>query len=416
MKILITGKGGREHALAWKAAQSPLVSKIYVAPGSAGMTCNLPQVQRVPINDTDNAALVHFAKTEQVDLTLVGPENALVNGIVDDFRQEGLSIFGPCKAAAQLEGSKLFAKQLMDKYGIPTARYAVFSDYEQALSHVQREGVPIVIKYDGLAAGKGVVVAQTEEEAVLTLQAMLLHSRFGEAKVVIEEFLQGPEFSLMALVHGETVVPLSVAQDHKRAFDGDKGPNTGGMGAYCPVPIISQKTIEQAVKTILQPVATAMVAEGNPFTGILYGGLMLTNAGPKVIEFNVRFGDPETEVVLPRMKSDLIQTILDLLNGKKPILEWHEDVFLGVVLASAGYPEMATKGSPIEGLENVNNLVFHCGTENRDGQWLTNGGRVLFVTGKGKDVAAARENAYMAVEQIHCKDIFYRRDIGIQSL
>ncbi|MCL2290678.1 MAG: phosphoribosylamine--glycine ligase [Bacteroidetes bacterium] len=419
MNILIIGRGGREHAMAWKVAQSPLVTNVFVAPGNDGIA---ESFECVNINETDTENLIQFAKENNIHLTIVGPEVALMNGIVDEFQKHNLKIFGPLVAAAQIEGSKQFAKELMHKYHIPTAAFEVFENYNAAKQYLLAKGAPIVIKYDGLAAGKGVVVAMTIEEADQALQDMLLNDKFGKGKVVIEEFLSGPEFSLMAFVHGETILPLAIAQDHKRAFDGDQGPNTGGMGAYTPVSIVPNVAIEEAITTVMQPTAKAMVANGTPFTGILYGGLILTKEGPKVIEFNARFGDPETEVVLPKMKSDMIEVIMALLNGKTPEIEWYENAFLGVVLASKGYPEAFEKGVEIEGLkdrriEGLNTLVFHCGTAKKEGKWVNNGGRVLFVVGEGKTLADARKNAYQTVENLSSSEnLFYRTDIGWQSL
>lgn len=416
MKILIIGKGGREHAIAWKIAQSPLVSRVFVAPGSEGIASQMPIIKTIPIEESETDKLLSFAKENAVDLTIIGPEQPLMNGLADEFIKCGLSVFGPQKAAAMIEGSKQFAKEIMNKYAIPTAHSALFSEYSPAIEYVKANGAPIVIKYDGLAAGKGVVVAQTVEEADSALKEMLIDRKFGNDKVLIEEFLDGPEFSLMALVNGKTVVPLMIAQDHKRAYDGDKGPNTGGMGAYSPVLQIPDTQVEKAIETIMKPMAIAMVEEGFSFTGILYGGLILTKDGPKVIEFNARFGDPETEIVLPKMKSDLLQHILDVLQQKETTIEWHDDTFLGVVMASTGYPESSTKNVEIKGLENIENTFFHMGTTFKDGQWLTNGGRVLFVVGQGKDITAAHENAYKAVSQIESSALFYRKDIGVGKL
>lgn len=416
MKILIIGRGGREHAIAWKTAESPLVSKIFIAPGNPGM-CNLSKpVELVPINEGDTAALLTFAQENSIDLTIVGPEAALMNGIANEFQNAGLKIFAPSKEAAQIEGSKQFAKELMEKYHIPTASFKTFEDYTEAKRYLDIIGTPIVIKYDGLAAGKGVVVAMNDQEADAALQDMLLDNHFGKGKVVMEEFLQGPEFSLLTLVNGEQVVPLVIAQDHKRAFDGDQGPNTGGMGAYTPVPVIPQEQINWAVEHIMKPTAKAMVQEGCPFCGVLYGGLMLTQEGPKVIEFNARFGDPETEVVLPKMKSDFIQHILDLLEHKNVQPEFSEDAFLGVVMAAKGYPGSYGKGFPIHNLENVKQLVFHMGTDSQEGQCVSNGGRVLFVVGHGKTLQEARNDAYAGVHLIHCPELFNREDIGWQAL
>lgn len=413
MKILVVGRGGREHAMAWKIAQSDLVSELFVAPGNDGMRT---QFTCVPIDELDTDALVEFVKQNHIDLTIVGPESTLMNGLADQFALHNLKIFGPTKSAANIEGSKQFAKELMVKYNIPTAQFATFDNYYDAKNYLDRVGAPIVVKYDGLAAGKGVVVAMTYQDADLALQDMLLNAKFGDGKVILEQFLEGPEFSLMALVHGETVLPLSIAQDHKRAFDGDQGPNTGGMGAYSPVPIIPREMIDLAVETVMKPAAKAMVAEGNPFTGILYGGLILTPNGPQVIEFNARFGDPETEVVLPKMKSDLLKVILDLLNGVETKIEWHDLCYVGVVLASKGYPNTFEKGIEITGLELVPNTVFHMGTSFKDGKWLNNGGRVLFVVGEGITLKEAQENAYHGISFIQSPALFHRKDIGWQAL
>mgnify|MGYP003291243656 CR=1 FL=1 len=417
MKILIVGRGGREHAIAWKLAQSSLKPQLYIAPGNAGMTCihEVP-VQLVPIDENSTDELLKFAQDNHIDLTVVGPEAALMNGIADSFLQAGLDIFAPTKAAARIEGSKQFAKELMQKYDIPTADFNTFENYEEAKRYLDKVGAPIVIKYDGLAAGKGVVVAMTAEEADDALKDMLLDNHFGQGKVVMEEFLEGPEFSLLTLVNGEQVVPLAIAQDHKRAYDGDKGPNTGGMGAYSPVPVIPQDQIDWAVEHIMKPTAKALVHEGCPFCGVLYGGLMLTKSGPKVIEFNARFGDPETEVVLPKLKSDLVQLILDVLANKDTHAEFHQKAFLGVVMAANGYPGKYAKGFEIKNLENVKQQVFHMGTKFENGQWLSNGGRVLFVVGQGATLQEAQKDAYAGVQSIDCTELFYRNDIGWQAL
>ncbi|MDR2868612.1 MAG: phosphoribosylamine--glycine ligase [Bacteroidales bacterium] len=413
MKVLIIGRGGREHAIAWKVAQSPLVEKVFVAPGNAGIA---QDYVCVPMEETDTDALIDFAKKEQITLTIVGPEAALVNGVTDAFQAAGLTIFGPTKAAARIESSKSFAKELMKKYHIPTADFALFSDYDSAKQYINKKGVPIVIKYNGLAAGKGVIIAQTIEEATNALKEMLVDRKFGTSDVVIEDFLSGPEFSLMTLVNGEEVVALPIAQDHKRAYDGDKGPNTGGMGAYSPVSVISQAVIDEAMETIMKPTAKAMMQEGAPVCGVLYGGLMLTQEGPKVIEFNARFGDPETEVVLPKISSDLVQHVLDILALNPTEIICHSDIFLGVVLASKGYPGSFEKRVPIFGLETVENIVFHCGTTFEDNQWVNTGGRVLLVVGRGENAQAAKQNAYQGVEKIKSDNLFYRKDIGYQLL
>jgi phosphoribosylamine---glycine ligase len=413
MKILVVGRGGREHAIAWKVAQSKKVTDVFVAPGNDGMK---NQFHCIPIDETNNGALIQWVQKENIDLTIVGPESALMNGIVDQFQEAGLKIFGPSQAAAMIEGSKQFAKDLMKKYQIPTADYATFTNYDEAMNYLDKMGAPIVVKYDGLAAGKGVVVAMTYVEAKQALEEMLLNAKFGEGKVVMEKFLEGPEFSLMALVHNNIVIPLSIAQDHKRAFDGDQGPNTGGMGAYSSVPVIPDDAITYAVEKIMKPTAQAMCDEGTPFTGILYGGLILTAAGPKVIEFNARFGDPETEVVLPKMKSDLVEVILNLLEDKVIDVEWFDSYFLGVVLASKGYPNSFEKGIEIKGLDQIQNTVFHMGTVQKKGKWYNSGGRVLFIVGEGDSLQDAQKNAYEAVSKITSDNLFYRKDIGWQAI
>ena len=348
MNVLVIGRGGREHALAWKFAQSEKVEKVYVAPGNEGMR---DVATPIDIDENDFDALILFAKENHVELTFVGPEIPLMNGIVDRFKEEGLRVFGPNKAAAVIEGSKAFTKELMKKYNIPTAAYETFTDYEEAVQYIEKVGAPIVIKADGLAAGKGVTVAMTLEEALQAAKEMLQDVKFGEAskKVVIEEFLDGQEFSLMAFVNGTTVHPMVIAQDHKRAFDGDKGPNTGGMGAYSPVPQISESAVQEAIETVLHPTAKAMIQENRSFTGILYAGLILTNDGPKVIEFNARFGDPETEVVLPRLENDLVDVCNAVLDESELTLQWSEESVIGVVLASKGYPEAYKKVKLLKG-------------------------------------------------------------------
>ena len=418
MKVLIVGRGGREHALCWKVKQSPLVSEVFAAPGNDGME---DVAARVPILESEQEALVQFARENEIGLTIIGPEAALLEGLADRFREAGLTVFGPSRAAAEIEGSKAFAKGLMKKYNIPTAEYAVFEDYAEARAYLQEKGAPIVVKADGLASGKGVVVAQTISEAEEALREMLLERRFGEAsaKVVLEEFMDGEELSLMALVHGEIVIPLEPAQDHKRAYDGDRGPNTGGMGAYSPVPHIPTEAIEQAVETILKPCARALVQEGRPFTGVLYAGLMITKEGPKVVEFNARFGDPETQVVLPRMESDLVQAIMQLLDGKPTRLVWSKEAVLGVVAASKGYPEKYEVGAVIRGLDQVSPdvLVFHAGTmKNGQRDFETKGGRAFLLAATGGDICTAQERAYSELAKVSCSGIFYRGDIGSRAL
>jgi len=416
MNVLVIGRGGREHALAWKFAQSEQVEKVYVAPGNEGMR---DVATPVAIDENDFDALVLFGKENNIGLTFVGPEIPLMNGIVDRFEAEGLRVFGPNKAAAVIEGSKAFTKELMKKYDIPTAAYETFTNYEEAVAYIRKIGAPIVIKADGLAAGKGVTVAMTLEEALQAVKEMLQDVKFGEAskKVVIEEFLDGQEFSLMAFVNGTTVYPMVIAQDHKRAFDGDKGPNTGGMGAYSPVPQIPESAVEVAIETVLHPTAQAMIKEGRSFTGILYAGLILTNEGPKVIEFNARFGDPETEVVLPRLDNDLVDVCNSVLDGEKLVLKWSEEAVIGVVLASKGYPEVYEKGAIIRGLDTLEDaIVFHAGTAMKRGDFVTNGGRVLFVACKAKDLQEAKDKVYKEIAKIKSDGLFYRNDIGYRAI
>ncbi|WP_066390899.1 phosphoribosylamine--glycine ligase [Neobacillus mesonae] len=416
MKVLIIGRGGREHAICRKVSESPLVEKVFVAPGNPGMT---DVAELLAIEESNHEQLLQFAKAEEVGLTIIGPEVPLLAGLADEFEAEGLKVFGPRKAAAEIEGSKSFAKELMKKYQIPTADYAVFTSFAEARQYIEEKGAPIVIKADGLAAGKGVTVALTKEEALASLEDMLVSEKFGQAssRVVIEEFLSGEEFSLMAFVNGETVVPLEIAQDHKRAFDGDEGPNTGGMGAYSPVPQIGSDTVQTAVDTVLIPAAKAMVQEGRSFCGILYAGLIKTENGPKVIEFNARFGDPETQVVLPRLASDLVEVILELLNGGTPVLEWDPQAMLGVVVASNGYPENYQKGSVLNGLSAINEYVFHAGTsQNDEGDFVTAGGRVLLVGAKAVELEKAQEKVYIELEKLNCDGVFYRKDIGMKAI
>ncbi|NSL53018.1 phosphoribosylamine--glycine ligase [Calidifontibacillus erzurumensis] len=417
MKVLVVGRGGREHALAWKFAQSPIVDKVYVAPGNDGMT---DVAELVDINENDHEALARFAKEQGVSLTFIGPEAPLAAGIVNKFEEEGLRVFGPRKEAAIIEGSKSFAKNLMKKYNIPTAKYETFTSYEEAKAYIEKEGAPIVIKADGLAAGKGVVVAMTLEEALSAIDEMMNHAKFGEAssKVVIEEYLEGEEFSFMAFVKGEKVYPMVISQDHKRAYDGDQGPNTGGMGAYSPVPQIPDEAVEEALRTILQPTAKAMVAENRSFTGVLYAGLILTATGPKVIEFNARFGDPETQVVLPRLENDFALLIQDILEDNPVHLNWSNDAVIGVVLAAKGYPNEYEKGHVIHGLYNMSDdiFVFHAGTKKTEDCFMTNGGRVLLAATRGKDLQEAQKHLYKQLEKVHCDGLFYRKDIGYRAI
>ena len=419
MNVLIIGRGGREHAICRKVSESMNVEKVFVAPGNVGMT---DVAERISIAESEHEQLLQFAKENHVGLTIIGPEVPLLEGLADKFEQAGLAVFGPRAAAAEIEGSKSFAKELMKKYQIPTADYAVFTNFEDARNYVEEKGTPIVIKADGLAAGKGVTVALTKEEALGSLEEMLIDAKFGAAssRVVIEEFLAGEEFSLMAFVNGEVVVPLEIAQDHKRAYDGDLGPNTGGMGAYSPVPQIGAETIQIAVDTVLLPAAKAMVQEGRSFCGVLYAGLIKTSEGPKVIEFNARFGDPETQVVLPRLKSDLVQVIMKLLGGDEPVLEWDEQSMIGAVVAAEGYPEAYEKGTVLTGLADFNQeevFTFHAGTAKNDqGEFVTAGGRVLLVGAKAESLVAAREKVYLELEKLTSDGVFYRKDIGAKAI
>lgn len=416
MKVLVVGGGGRCHAIVDALSRSGKVDKIFCAPGNAGIA---RQAELVPLKDTDVDGLLRFAEANAVDLTVVGPEAALNAGIVDRFREKGLRIFGPTAAATRIESSKEFAKELMVKYDIPTAAYRSFDDYEAARDYVFARPVPAVLKYDGLAAGKGVVVAATYEEADEALRGMLLDDRFGKGRVVVEDYLEGPEFSFMCFVSGGDVWPMPLAQDHKRAYDGDEGPNTGGMGAYSPVPFITDEDREYAFEAIMKKTAAAMVLEGVPFTGVLYGGLMKTEDGIKVIEFNARFGDPETEVVLPRLRSDIYDIFAGIAEGRRiEAPEWDDRAALGVVMASKGYPEGYEKGVAIEGVpqggDNV--TVYHMGTAEKDGKLVTAGGRVLMVVGRGATLAQAKDEAYAAVHGIECGNLFYRNDIGAWAL
>ena len=409
MKILVIGSGGREHAIVEAVSRSSKATKIYAAPGNAGIA---QLAECVAIKDTDVEALVAFAKREAIDLTVVGPEAALAVGVVDRFREEGLKIFGPTKAATEIESSKDFAKRLMKKYDVPTADYATFTDYAEAVAYVRKGTLPTVLKYDGLAAGKGVVIATTIEEAEAALRDMLLDTKYGEGRVVIEEFLTGEEFSLMCFVAGSQVVPMPVAQDHKRAYDNDEGPNTGGMGAYTELPFITAEDHAYAMENIMQRVADAMVAEGCPFTGVLYGGLMKTPAGIKVIEFNARFGDPETEVVLPRLKSDAVDVFMAVANNEKPTVEWSEGATLGIVLASKGYPGSYDKGYVINGVERVESKVYHMGTAMKNGELVTAGGRVMIVVVSASTLEQAQAKAREDIAKIECDNLFHRTDIG----
>lgn len=410
MKILVIGTGGREHALALAASKSSLVEKVYCAPGNPGMASF---GECVNVSGSDVEGLVTFAKENEIDLTIVGPEATLSLGVVDAFEEAGLKIFGPTKAATQVESSKDFAKNIMKKYNIPTAAYETFDDYEKAVCYVKEKGAPIVVKEDGLKAGKGVTVAYSVEQAI---EALDIAFEIPGNKVVIEECLVGFEFSLICLVHEDLVIPLEVAQDHKCVNDGDTGPNTGGMGSYSPVKKITPEIIEEAKNSIMIPMAKAMVEEGVPFTGFLYGGLMLCEDGIKTIEFNARFGDPEAEVILCRLESDFVQAILDVMSGKEVQLKWSEKVSHGVVMASTNYPASSTKGSLITGLENSDALIYHMGTKETKEGLVTNGGRVLMVVTMEDTLEEAFKHTYEEVNKIHCKDLFYRHDIGKKDM
>ncbi|AZR74250.1 phosphoribosylamine--glycine ligase [Anoxybacter fermentans] len=423
MKILVIGSGGREHALVWKLAQSPKTTRIYCAPGNGGIG-RMAELVPLPVDDLDG--LVEWARKEQIDLTVVGPEVPLALGIVDCFEKAGLRIFGPSKAAARLEGSKSFAKNLMQKYGIPTATYQVFTDPGEAKAYIKKKGTPIVIKADGLAAGKGVVVARDLETALRAVEELMEDEKFAEAgkKVVIEEFLQGVEVSLLALTDGSAVLPMTPVHDHKAVYDGDKGPNTGGMGAFSPSHLVDDNLVTRIKSEILEPTISALAKEGIIYRGVLYAGLMLTEEGPKVLEFNARFGDPETQVILPRLKNDLIEVMEAVIDGKLADLEltWKENKALTVILASGGYPLAYEKGKLIYGLDQKGQvqdedvIIFHAGTKYVDGKWLTNGGRVLGVTALGKDFADAKKKAYDVVKRISFEGQHYRRDIGDKAV
>ena len=424
MKVLVIGNGGREHALAWKASQSPLVRTVFVAPGNAG-TALEPALQNVAINPTDIPALLSFAKNEKIDLTIVGPEAPLVIGVVDAFRAAGLKIFGPTQGAAQLEGSKAFTKDFLARHKIPTAEYQNFTEVEPALAYVREKGAPIVIKADGLAAGKGVIVAMTLEEAEAAVNDMLAGNAFGDAghRIVVEEFLDGEEASFIVMVDGENVLPMATSQDHKRVGDGDTGPNTGGMGAYSPAPVVTDEVHQRAMDLVIWPTVRGMAAEGNTYTGFLYAGLMIDKQGnPKVIEFNCRFGDPETQPIMLRLQSDLVELCLAACDGKLDVTtsKWDERPSLGVVMAAGGYPADYSNGDVIHGLpleEVADGKVFHAGTKLReDDMVVTNGGRVLCVTALGDTVAQAQQRAYELMKDIHWDGSFSRSDIGYRAI
>ena len=417
MNILVIGSGGREHALYWKLSESPQTEQIYAIPGNPGMGAS------AAIALDDHAAILRFVKEHEIGLVVVGPEVPLMNGLVDELEAAGIRAFGPRAKAAEIEGSKSFAKDLMKKYGIPTARYEVFTAAEPARAYIRQEGAPIVVKADGLAAGKGVIVAMTEQEALDAVDAIMEDHSFGDAgaRVVIEEFMEGEEASLLAFTDGTTIRPMISAQDHKRAYDGDRGPNTGGMGTYAPAPVMTPEMTERAVEEILKPTIAAMAMEGRTYRGCLYLGLMVTADGPKVVEFNARFGDPETQVVLPLLDSDLVAIMCACADGTLadvPI-RWKDGAAVCVVLASGGYPGHYDKGQEIHGLadaEAMGALVFHAGTAMKDGKLVTNGGRVLGVVGRGADISSAVDAAYAAAAKISFKDAYYRKDIAHRAL
>ena len=416
MKVLVIGRGGREHAIVRQFARSASIKKVYAAPGNDGMRL---EAELVPIDEMDFVALAEFAKEQKIDCTFVGPEQPLTAGIVDFFESQGLRVFGPSKAAAKIEGSKTFAKELMEKYYIPTAAYKTFSETALAVDYIQEMGAPIVIKADGLAAGKGVVVAKSEEEAIAAVQDILGDQKFGESgsTIVIEQFLEGEEFSFMSFVYNGMIYPMVISQDHKRAFDGDEGPNTGGMGAYSPVPQISSKTIDETYQKIVEPTIKAMAAEKMPFNGILYAGIILTVEGPKVIEFNARFGDPETQVVLPRMKSDFGDFMHALLEGKSYELTWKDQAIVGVVIAAEGYPENPVKRNVLPDLAGLSGVdIFHAGTKATSKGFVANGGRVLFISSEGNSVKEAQEKVYAQVNALCWSGFMYRSDIGWRAL
>ena len=415
MRVLVIGSGGREHALAWKIAQSPLVKKVFCAPGNAG-TVNVAENIDIPSDNID--ALLQFATVTGIGLTIVGPEQPLVKGLVDSFEESGLRVFGPSQRASEIEGSKVFCKDLMKKYGIPTARYESFDSPDQ-VKLFTKEDEPVVVKASGLAAGKGVILCSNAEEARSAVQSIMQEKAFGNAgdQVVVEEFLTGQEVSLLAFTDGKTVLPLDSAQDHKAAFDGDKGPNTGGMGAYSPALVFTEELKQQVIDEIMIPTVRAMAKEGRYYRGILYAGLMLTESGPKVLEFNARFGDPETQPIMMRIKNDIVPIFEACIDGTlaKQSLQWRQEPTICVVMAAKGYPSSYEKGKEISGLnsdENRQVVVFHAGTKLENGKVLTNGGRVLGVTALGSDINQAIKNAYSAVDKIKWDGIHYRKDIG----
>jgi phosphoribosylamine--glycine ligase len=415
------GGGGREHALVWKIAQSPKVTKIYCAPGNAGIS---EQATIVPIKANDLKGLLEFALKEKIDLTLVGPEDPLTQGIVDLFESKALLIFGANKKAAEIEGSKAYAKEMMKKYHIPTGVYEIFDNRNEAVEYIRKQGAPIVVKADGLAAGKGVIVCKTTEEAIRSVDKIMVEKIFGEAgnRVVIEEYLIGEEASYIAFTDGKAILPMASSQDHKPVFDGDRGPNTGGMGAYSPAPVVTDEVNEKIIEKVLRPIIYGMGEEGRPYKGVLYAGLMIHEGHPKVLEFNARFGDPETQPVLMRMKEDIVPILEACMKGtlSQHRIEWDKRASVCVVMASKGYPGDYEKGKVIKGLKEVSRMegafVFHAGTALKEDQMITNGGRVLGVTGLGEDIPRAIEKAYQAVKKISWDGVHYRTDIGQRAL
>ena len=421
MDILVIGSGGREHTLAWKLAQSPKAGKLYAIPGNPGMEEIAECIDGISI--TDNEAITAFAKEKDIGLVVVGPEVPLMNGLTDTLNAAGIKAFGPTKRAAEIEGSKAFSKGLMKKYAIPTAKYEVFTEADKARAYIEQEGTPIVIKADGLAAGKGVIVAMTKQEAFDAVADIMEDQEFGAAgsRVVIEEFMEGEEASLLCFTDGKTICPMISSQDHKRAYDGDKGPNTGGMGTYAPAPVMTKEMAAKTYETILVPAIKAMAQEGRPYKGCLYAGLMITKDGPKVVEFNARFGDPETQVVLPLLESDLVDIMLACVDGTlaEQDIIWSDGAAVCVVVASGGYPKSYKKGFAIEGLDEAKAAgteVFHAGTVKKDGKIVTAGGRVLGVTAKAGNIKDAVDKAYAGVKKISFPGAFYRKDIAHRAL
>jgi len=420
MKVLVVGSGGREHALAWQCASFNIVEHVFVAPGNAGTSLE-EKISNIEIESSEIEALIEFAINEAIDITIVGPEAPLIAGIVDDFRAHGLNIFGPTQAASQLEGSKVFCKDFLNRNDIPTAFYEVFTEHERAISYVKEKGVPIVIKADGLAAGKGVIVAKTEQEAFEAIDDMLKGNRFGDAgsRVVIEEFLVGEEASFIVMVDGKNVSPMATSQDHKARDNADKGPNTGGMGAYSPAPVVNPSIFDDVMKNIIQKTVDAMSAEGSPYTGFLYAGLMINNGKAKVLEYNCRFGDPETQPIMMRLKSNLAQLCLLATQGKldEATIEWDERISLGVVLAANGYPNDYKKGEKIiVPVDSGDAKIFHAGTKLESNNIVSDGGRVLCATALGSSIQEVQKRAYELVDMVDWHGSYYRTDIGFKAL